>query len=633
MPLERFSTSFETTFIAHQPKSLSWLAAKTVAFRIIMITDCLAPTFNKLKPCIQYKIALHLNGKWLGQFISSHGSSLSTIETCMDQSEPSKMTTLAFFYRFFCELRPITEDYSFYNLMADCYISEKCNNFICLPSKLFFLGIRDNLKVMSNSFLEPCNEYFSSCSIKFKPKLNPLPASLQFFQFDNAIYSTHVPTIAQTLCQNWDETAELPRRLTWANYYVGVDRYPEALVQLLECCNIIDPKIHSDVECFNLMGLLINVAANLHFNIKCQTFIIMCALSLVTLSFQICEFIPGIIAIFRELGNFEWAKIVFLKRFTKNRFSQFYTLTLENYAESIIDNCENIILYINGIQEYHRDCKISRCDATKSQGSLRKKLFTLSDELNAIINKMHPSPETDLFKAQCAIVKAFIYKFQGCHRKYLCSIDEIRNLFTLISDTAEKPITKLKVTIFNLVFLGRGPALFRDIIADKIGRLNTSTLSILKGKLYFKSAIIMLLFYKREIETVANRACLNGYIDSALDSFFLVSNHKHYRIRLLRSFEKIFYHHFSHRYGDRAALNKQQLGISLHKNALLCYYLFPNFPELALISRQHLISNVPWFPKALEWPQICNVNRLIALDPFIKNHISFGASQLKYKNE
>ena len=64
----------------------------------------------------------------------------------------------------------------------------------------------------------------------------------------------------------------------------------------------------------------------------------------------------------------------------------------------------------------------------------------------------------------------------------------------------------------------------------------------------------------------------------------------------------------------------------------MCQHLFPNFPVLAHIPQQDLFANIPWTPATSYSAFECGLEKLIELDPFIKNHIAFGTSQLKVRN-
>jgi len=626
------ATTFERSFILHQPKSLKCLTARFVAIHVIMITDCLQSKFTNLEPGLQHLIAPHLYGKWFTQFIALN-ESLLHIEKAMDSTDKTKANTLTFLYKFFCNLpSPHLKTFTFHSLMAECYISEKCNTLDYFPTKLYHLGVRDNLKVMSFEVLEPCSHYFSCCSINFTPSLDPLPANSNFYQFDNAIYAMYKPFIVQPVATNWKKHEEIPRRMSWAHYFYAHDRIPEALVQILCCLSVINADNNSRLEYLDMMSLLILVAAKLHFNIECQTYVVLSALSLISLSFEICELIPGIITMFSELGNFEWCKIIFYKFPVKNKYSRYYSQSLYAYADSLIEYIENICMSIIGLSEYHNRCRPFHCKHLEGYGVYRQKVYTLLSELNLIINKMLPAPETDLFKAQFALLKSFMCNVDNYDRKYQSCLSEAYGLMGQVLENYPNKLTKTKAQIINSVLKSHGPLSFREMITEQMGRLNKSNVSNLKGKLLFKCIIYFFLFYKYELGTEGARTILNGYIDDTLDIFCAISNKKHYRIRLLKSCEKVFYHKMSHQNGNVVRFGIDKLKITKNASISMCQNLCPNFPFISLVPQQDLFANIPLTPACNFRTFICGPDKLINLDPFIKNHIAFGASQLKIKN-
>lgn len=621
-------TAFETTIITQQPKTLQNLTAKYCAKNLIMTSDCLEPEFTKLKPWIQNRIAPYLEGKWLGQFLCLHNSSLIEIEAFMDKTDKTKETTITFLYKFFSEIKPSTEDYSIFSLMVDCYISEKCNTFTTLPSKLYFLGMRDNLHIMNHGLDDAFCQYFSSCTVGFCPTFNPPAVSTEFEKFQNTIYSIHEPLLERPISTDFDNYDEIPRRLTWANYYVSQDRFPEALVQVLSSLDRLNPKVHSRLEYLDLMTLLIFIVSNLHLNIKCQSFVVTAALTLVVYPFDICQFIPPIIKMFIELGHFQWAKIIFFKCIIKNKHSQYYIFCLHYYAEGLIDYIENLLLYIITVKQFHRDCvRIPACEKVKSQGVARKKIHTLLIELYTVIAKMPVSSETDLFRAEYALYKAFIFKIEDFSRKYLASLNEAGGLLAQVIETAQNPLTKLKASVINLMYMCRGSIYFTEIISNKLGEINKASLSNLKCKLLYKSIIICCLNKFEFI--ISDSSFLNGLLAETIDSFSLLSNKRHYRLKLLKRVDKIFHLKQSHFFHDPVFFPRDLLKISDLKDVLLCQCLFPHFPEYVCITRQQLISNYSWMPIEQSQHFSCKIIDLFELDPFIKNHVAFGTSQLK----
>ena len=627
------STEFESHFLVHQPISLKNQTAKYVAEHIVMMSDCLTPEFYNLAPQVQHRIALFLNGKWSTQFVCEHNSSLSTIEACMDAADPSKETSFIFLESFFSDLKNNHENYNFYNLMADCYISEKCNMITSLPVKLYFLGIRDNLDVFSRDFLFYSGQYFSSCSNNFTPTFFPLGAPLPFLTFENNIYSSTSNVDEKRVLKKWAHADEIPRRMTWAQHFLTQDRYPESLVQVLASLNVLTAD-NTTFEILDIMSLLILIAATLHFNIKCQSFIVSCALSLVTFDNHLVILIPSILKMFSELGEFPTAKLIFESFLPKNKQSQFHIQTLENYANCLIEQCENNFIKIVGIAEFHQDCSSlhSRCYRVKAQGITKVKIKNLLFELHDVISLMHPSPETDLFKAQYFFLRAFLYKEENYKKNYQSCLNTTGALLSLVLENATKPITKIIAHTLNLVYMSRIPMAFTDSISDRICHLNKASISNLRGKLIVKTICFLLMYYKPESHTVAERTTLNGYIEDAITTFSLISNKKHYRLRLLKALEKVFYRHLFHSNGDVVSFNILKTHISLKKSKRLKQCFFPNFPDLANASHIELISNQPRILPPKKESFNCNSNFILALDPYIKNHIAFGAAQLKFRD-
>jgi len=628
--MSSFTTTFERSFILHQPQTLKCLAANYFALHVIMITDCLQLQFTSLKPEIQHLIVPHLHEKWFTQFINLVGPPLTRIEKVMDAVDKTKTNTLTFLYIFFSNLPVYSEVFTFKSLMAECYISEKCNTLNCLPAKLFHLGIREKLKVMSFEILDPCCQYFSSCSINFKPTLEPLAAIAKFNKFNNEVYANYKPFIEQTLATNWLPYEEIPRRMSWAHYYFAHDRLPETLVQILCCLTVMSKDKTSRLDYLDAVSLLILVAAKLHLNIKCQSYIVLSALSLISLSFEIYELVPGIITMFGELGNFEWCKTIFYKFPMTNRHSRYYSQSLYAYADSLIEYIENICMSIIGYEEYHKKCKTSNCDKKETLIKRFQEYRALLSELTLVIDDMIPSSETDLFKAQHTLLKAFLFKMENvdneccsCIQKAFCLVDQI------LENDRTNVITKTTAYIISLILKNRGPLVFRERIIDQLVELSKSNISNLKGKIMFKSIIYFFLFYQSKFETMGARTLLSRYVDDALDIFFSISNKQHYRIRLLKSFERVFCHKMIHNTcGTIVNFEKEKLKITKYRSFLMCQYLFPNFPRLANVSSRDILR-MPWTPTQTF---ILDPDKLIDLDPFIKNHIAFGTRQLQVKD-
>jgi len=627
-------TTFETVVLLAQPKTLKFMASKTFVMYFIQTNDCIEEKLEQLKLIIQHNLAQHLRGKWLSQYVQSFGPSLFVIEDKMDKLDPSQLNSLQFLNRFFTQLKSRQELYNGATLMADSYISEKCNNLSSLPTKLFHLGIRKNLKVLKYGKLKFQAEYLSSNCPDFVPFYDPLIPHPDLAKFENTIYAINQATFEGPIVTDWTTDTEIPRRLTWATFLVSRDRFPEGLVQVLSCFKVLDLEIHSRFDCLELFSLLIFIFANLSVNIRCQVYTLLSALSYVVFPFEIFQLLPSMIAMFRELGHFKWVEFLYHKFKNPNVHSQYYEKVLTEYAETLIDCCENHLINITAIREFHKYCKTKICNIKSAQGASRRLIHDNLTKLNLVIGRMEPSSTTDLFRAQFYLIKGFLYKIDGSSQKNInCCINQAVGLCNLIRENLpQQNLIRLRASVLKAILMKKDAQICRELINEKLGRINKTTLSSLKCKLYFKSLFILLFHYDEQTETRSSRSWINSYVDDLITNYKLLSNYRHYRLRLLKMLDKVFFNMFNHRINNVLCFSPRKLQLSEKRDKLISNNLFPHFTDLNQASSNQLYSNYRWFPNQKALTYLCRVNDFIVLDPYIKNHISFGYSQLKYRD-
>lgn len=630
-------TVLETVLLSFQPKSLQTLAAKNMA-KVVMENDLISKTMDKCSKLTQNLIAPHLSGKWFFQFFKSRGNSLLSIEKGIIDKQHEKETIyfVKILYRFLQEMQNSVNG-GCYKTALDCYISQCCKSVDLHPTALYQIGIRQELNIWFGKDDHYMREYLASDQPNYSPGFDPLQVSANLTTFSHTVYTCKNVLIPG----NVDTTHELgrfevPHRLCWAKTFAKTEKNPEALCQLLSCLNTLDPCLHSKTEHLEVFTLLILIFAKLQINIRATNALFIKSFTLIKHKFQEVQFAAPLIKFFSELGNFDWAKLAYLRFLDQNKQSIFRNSTFVAYAESLIELGENICFYITTIREFHQNCKSADCTREKAQGIVLQNFINILKELNCVIQQMSETPEKIYIILQYKMLTVFYFKLSNQNPKIQPLLLEIKGQIDLFrkSDNLSY-ILSVQVDLLHEFNKERGVIFFQDIVGSRIAQVTASNLSSLKIKMLVKCMVWMLVYYKTFTFSCTTRDCFVNYLQELTKNLSALSNKKCYRLRLLYLMEQVFMYRKSHTTTPSTELKFKPslLTISANKNRFLRGNVAPTFARLDTKDLNNLMENEEWVSRQSLAPYTHDANlvkTLIKLDPFIREHISFGASQLKF---
>lgn len=626
-------TVFEIGVLTHQPKMLKFMAGKFLAVDA-MLNDNIMDKLDKYPKVAQDLIAPHLTGKWFFQYLGDRGSSLTLVEKSVDTNDKKQLQNfVTILQTFFTEMQN-NDDTDVYSTMFESYLTNCCKTVDYHPTRLYQIGIREQLCVWHSNETDFLRNYLGSDKHDYNPSFNPLNVPDRFINFKNSIYTSKNPPLPMSVdTRTESDRFEVPRRLCWSKWFIKHERMPEALCQLLACLIVLQPKVNTQVEFLDVFTMLILVFSRLHVNIRATTLLLTKAFTLVKYNFELHQFSTPLIAFFSELGHFHFSRMTYVKLLDKNKQSIFYTSSQIAYLECIFEQLENNYLYVITIREYHKRCVSRSCLKENAQGIMLDKMGKLFQEACAILENMQKSHMAHFLNIKYKMFLLCFYHISN-------NRDGLQPLLTIIKGQIDSfklrvdvpHLLSLQVEALDSVISQRGDISFRNLFDTKLAQVTFCNLSNIKNKLVLNCIVWLSIYYNPKYPMSTVRTNIETCIEYATLNINSLTNKKCYRLRLMYLMDQVFVSRHVHQ-AKFLSFKPTITHISLTKQMFLLDNIAPNFARLEPRSLPTLFENKPWvlpksFPCYRNEPNF--YKRLLLLDPFMRQHISFGAAQLKY---
>lgn len=643
-------TVFEKTVFLHQPTTLKQCTGKAFSFVVMQEDDF--TRFEKLDNQVKDLCAIFLTGRWFLNYFKLRGqNSLTTLEKNIDQEEKKHQITkpkilfMLFLRHFLSLMNNHNPQYEILRVAFKCYMSSVCKSLDFHPTRLYAAGIREGLGIWILKADNYVRNYLASDALHYIPTFDLTNVPDELTNFSQEIffsYSTRMSSFLEFYAKN--DRMDVPRKLCWIKYFMHRERFPEALALLLACLMTLDPSLHSPIEHLDVFSLAIFTFARLHINIRATSLLIFKAFTFIKHDYEKHCFARSLVTYFTELGHFKLAHNIYYKFLDPISHSFYHYKTKHALIEGLLEQAENICLYVITIREYHKRCDKAACFRITAQGEHIEQLKYIIKDLLVLINSLNRTDDVVFYGLQTKLIQICYFLFLGRkdHRPHILSL--IHNHVELLKLNSS-PSSKLVAELFimNDILKNRGEILNEHMFTEQVSYLTKSVASSLKCKILFKSSLWVYCFTTDGAITLKEKKTIGSLLDTLLPDLTLITNGKSYRLRLIRIAHDVFFKRKLHVKIDllkpieNLKFKTSFVNISPIKLAFFNKIFAPNFAKLKINFDEsgHCTDNedrwsdhsiMPFYSKDEIF-----FRSLLRMDPFMKNHLCFGVNQLKFR--